>query len=49
MDSYINLLEQSIKTDDKDNSGILAWLAAAWSFDSAIVQKQFESYYETTI
>lgn len=49
MDNYINLLEQSIKTDDKDNSGILAWLAAAWSFDSAIVQKQFESYYETTI
>lgn len=49
MENYINLLDLSIKTNDKNNTGILTWLAAAWSLDSAIVQKQFESYYETTI
>lgn len=49
IDNYINLLEQSIKTENDNNKDILSWLATAWGLDSAIVQKQFQNYYETTI
>ena len=49
VDNYISLLEQSLKTEDSNNKDILTWLATAWGLDSAIVQKQFQNYYETTI
>ena len=49
LNTYITLLEQSVKQDNDDNDSIFTWLPAAWGLDSAIVQKQFESYYETTI
>lgn len=49
VDNYINLLEQSLKKEDNNNKDILTWLATAWGLDSAIVQKQFQNYYETTI
>lgn len=49
VDLYMNHLAQSVAQDDVHNTGIIAWLSAAWALDSAIVQQQFRNYYETAI
>ena len=49
LSTYINLLEICQNSDSNPNADIFSWLIAAWSLDSAIVQKQFQNYTELTI
>ena len=49
IDLYMNYLARSAVHDDVHNTGIIAWLSAAWALDSAIVQQQFHNYYEAAI